>query len=546
MTDLPDNDLPAPLELTEGPISGREPGVSRTGSQVKKGQRPGKERPASADLILLGLKRQCEEADASFLTDQDGRLLHSNVSLQALLPLLDHAEPALLDRLISEALAFAHDRLILEAHSEGWHSLPRRRQPLSLPSGEELLLIDISLLLDADQTVKLLSGRLSRRPLDTVGPRSENVRERFEDIVRLVTDWVWETDRDLRLTYVSQRVNETLGQHPRLLIGRSLLDLGKSPKLSELLTTQWRRPFRDVEVEIMDREGRSRLFRLSAVPFYDPDHGTFAGYRGTAHDLTLERLREHAILQAKEAAEASNRAKSEFLAAISHELRTPLNAVIGFSEIMMTQAFGPIGTPVYAEYAQDIHQSAGHLLELINDILDISKIEAGKLSIDDEETDLNALIRSTARLVDARASENGVTLELVIAEGLPEVTLDARAIKQVLLNLLSNSVKFTERGGRISLKAGVAASGDFLLRVQDSGIGMDSDEIGVALSPFGQVDSSLSRKFQGTGLGLPLSKGLVELHGGTLEIESRKPGGTCVTVRLPAWRVVTQVASAQA
>lgn len=546
MTDLPDQDLPAPPELAGDPISGNEANGPRTGGRVKREQGLSKEQPENANLILLGLQRQCEEADASFLTDHTGRLIHSNVSMQALLPLLDHAEPALLDRLIAEALAFANDRLPLGDQAAGWHSLPRRRQPLSLPSGEELLLIDVSLLLDADQTVVLLSGRLSRRPLDAGGTRLENVRERFEDIVRLVTDWVWETDRDLRLTYVSQRVNDTLGQHPRLLIGRSLLDLGQSPKLSELLTTQWRRPFRDVEVEITDRDGRSRLFRLSAVPFYDPDHGTFAGYRGTAHDLTLERLREHAILQAKEAAEASNRAKSEFLAAISHELRTPLNAVIGFSEIMMTQAFGPIGTPVYAEYAQDIHQSAGHLLELINDILDISKIEAGKLSIDDEETDLDALIRSTARLVDARAAENGVTLELVIAEGLPEVTLDARAIKQVLLNLLSNSVKFTERGGRISLKAGVAPSGDFLLQVHDSGIGMDSDEIEVALSPFGQVDSSLSRKFQGTGLGLPLSKGLVELHGGELEIESRKPGGTCVTVRLPAWRVVTEPASVHA
>ncbi|WP_119167321.1 PAS domain-containing sensor histidine kinase [Algihabitans albus] len=543
MADPFDHYLPADPAPPREPIGGSGKAGDNQTVQSSAPSDPVHER---GELLLLGLQRQCEEAEASFLTDPDGRLLYSNVSMRALLPLLDHAEPGLLDRLIAEALALANDSLQPEVQVTGWRSLPRLRHRLSLPTGEELLLVDLSLFQDPDGNAKLLSGRLSRCPAETTGSQSENIRERFEDIVRLVTDWVWETDRDLRLTYVSQRVNETLGQHPRLLIGRSLLDLGQSPKLSELLTAQWRRPFRDVEVEITDRDARSRLFRLSAVPFYDPDHGSFAGYRGTAHDLTLERLREHAILQAKEAAESSNRAKSEFLAAISHELRTPLNAVIGFSEIMMTEAFGPIGTPVYAEYAQDIHQSAAHLLELINDILDISKIEAGKLSLDEEETDLEALIRSTARLVDARAAENGVALELAVAEGLPEVTLDARAVKQVLLNLLSNSVKFTERGGQISLKATIAASGDFLLQVRDSGIGMNQDDIEVALSPFGQVDSSLSRKFQGTGLGLPLSKGLVELHGGELEVESRKPGGTCVTVRLPAWRVVSEPESVHA
>ena len=523
MADPPDRELPATSNKLDTQAGGETPD----------------------DLLLLGLQRHSEEAEASFLADRNGRLLYSNPAMQALIPLLDHADPDLLNGLISEALAVANDGWPLETRGGGWRSLPQERRRLSLPGGDETRQIDLSLCLALDGRVRLLSGRVSRSPVGTAG-RQEDIRERLEDIVRLVTDWVWETDRELRLTYVSQRVSETLGQHPRLLIGRQLLELGQSPKLAEFLTAEWRRPFRDIEVEMTDRDGRPRLFRLSAVPVYDSASGSFAGYRGTAHDLTLERMREHAVLQAKEAAEASNRAKSEFLAAISHELRTPLNAVIGFSEVMMTEAFGPLGKPVYAEYAGDIHHSAAHLLELINDILDVSKIEAGKLNLDEEETDLETLIRSTARLVDPRAGENGVLLELLIAEGMPEVVLDARAIKQVLLNLLSNAVKFTDRGGRVTLKAGVGPTGDFLLRVEDSGIGMSREEIEVALTPFGQVDSSLSRKFQGTGLGLPLSKGLVELHGGQLEIDSRKPGGTSVIVCLPAWRVVAKPTSAQA
>ncbi len=498
--------------------------------------------PAVEELLLLGLQRQCEEAEASFLADPDGRLLHANAAMQALLPLLEAAAPELMDRLIAEACATCEEPAPPELRGDSWRTLPRQRQRVALPGGEETLLVDLSVCLAADGSLRLISGRLSRAPAAPTGTRLEDMRERFEDIVRLVSDWVWETDRELRLTFVSQRVSETLGQHPRLLLGRSLLDLGQSPQLTALLTEQWRRPFRDVEVEMTGREGRPYLFRLSAVPVYAPESGAFAGYRGTAHDVTRERMRERAILQAKEAAESANRAKSEFLAAISHELRTPLNAVIGFSEVMMTEAFGPMGKSIYAEYARDIHDSAAHLLELINDILDVSKIEAGKLQLDEEETDLAGLIHSTARLVRPRAAENGIALELEVAEALPEVTLDARAIKQVLLNLLSNAVKFTERGGRVRLAATVGAGGDFQLCVDDSGIGMTGEEIRVALTPFGQVDSSLSRKFQGTGLGLPLSKGLVELHGGRLEIDSRKPGGTCVRVRLPAWRVAGQAA----
>lgn len=501
-------------------------------------------------LLLLGLQRQADFGEACFLADAEGLLIHANASMQALLPLIEAGAPEALSTLIAKALGDAAVPA-RAGRRDGWVSLEPQTIEASLPDGTHGRTVTLAVYLGADGRPLLLSGRLHQRPSPTAcgeagGDRFETMRARFEDIVRLVSDWVWETDRALRLTYVSQRVGETLGQPPRLLLGRSLLELGTSEQLRALLTEDWRRPFRDVEVEMRDREGTPRLFRLSGVPVYAADTGAFCGFRGTAHDVTRERMRERAILQAKEAAEAANRAKSEFLAAISHELRTPLNAVIGFSEVMMSEAFGPLGQAVYAEYARDIHESAEHLLELINDILDVSKIEAGKLNLDEEETDVVDLVRAAARLVSARAQETGVALSLEVGADLPEITLDARAFKQVLLNLLSNAVKFTERGGSVVLAAGIGADGAFRLSVRDTGIGMSEAEIQVALTPFGQVDSSLARRFQGTGLGLPLSRGLVELHGGSLEVASRKPGGTCVTVRLPAWRTVTDRAVAGA
>jgi PAS domain S-box-containing protein len=502
------------------------------------------------ELLLLGLQRQADDGEASFLADADARLIQANAAMQALLPLLEAGAPQLLERLIAETLAEAQERGG-DSPGAGWISLPAQVLEARLPDGAELLTATLAVCLDAAGQPLLLSGRLRRAESETgqhraEADRFETMRARFEDIARLVSDWVWETDRELQLTYVSQRVGDTLGQHPRQFLGRSLRELGRSEELTAMLSQEWHRPFRDVEVEMHDREGAARLFRLSAVPVFAPDSGAFVGFRGTAHDVTRERMRERAILQAKEAAESANRAKSEFLAAISHELRTPLNAVIGFSEVMMTETFGPLGQKVYIEYARDIHNSAGHLLELINDILDVSKIEAGKLKLDEEETDVGDLIQAAARLVRPRAVENGVSLAVEIEPTLPEITLDARAFKQVLLNLLSNAVKFTERGGGVVLSAELDAEQGFRLAVRDSGIGMTPEEIGVALTPFGQVDSSLSRKFQGTGLGLPLTKGLVELHGGDMEIESRKPGGTSVTVRLPAWRTVTAESLAKA
>ena len=272
------------------------------------------------------------------------------------------------------------------------------------------------------------------------------------------------------------------------------------------------------------------------------DHKTADGSTvGIRTDITDLKLREEALYAAKETAEIASRSKSEFLANISHELRTPLNAIIGFSEIMREEIFGPLGSPQYREYIGDVLESAHHLLGVINDILDVAKAEAGKLELSEEHVEIAQVVNSARRLVQERAQRSRVTIRTNLPSDLPPLHADERKLKQILLNLLTNSVKFTPAGGFIEIAARLAETGDFLLTVRDTGIGIATEDIATALAPFGQVDSKLNRKYEGTGLGLPLSNAMVKLHGGELTIESAVGTGTTVTIRLPAARVRASV-----
>ncbi len=251
----------------------------------------------------------------------------------------------------------------------------------------------------------------------------------------------------------------------------------------------------------------------------------------------VQRLLRQEAETARQAAELAIRTKSEFLANMSHELRSPLNAIIGFAEIMKDELFGPIGRPQYAEYCEDIHASGTHLLEIINDILDLSKMEAGKLQLNEETVDIRDMIESCVRLMRVRAQEVSVALETKIEPDLPRVCVDPRKMKQILLNLLSNAVKFTPEGGRVETSARLANGGRFVLEIADTGIGIATEHVETAMSAFGQVDSSLTRKHQGTGLGLSLTEALVELHGGEFQLESAVNVGTRAIVTLPSHRV---------
>jgi two-component system cell cycle sensor histidine kinase PleC len=242
--------------------------------------------------------------------------------------------------------------------------------------------------------------------------------------------------------------------------------------------------------------------------------------------------------EARRNAEMANFAKSQFLAQMSHELRTPLNAILGFSEVMKGEMFGPHSSPQYAEYAGDIHSSGQHLLSLINEILDLSRIEAGRYELNEEALTLAHVVEECHHLLKVRAKNKGVAIVERFEPGMPKLWADERAIRQIVLNLMSNSIKFTPAGGEITLKVGWTASGGQYVSVKDTGPGIPEDEIPIVLSNFGQGSNAIKSAEQGTGLGLPIVQGLVNTHGGTFTLKSTVRVGTEVTVTFPAERVM--------
>ena len=244
------------------------------------------------------------------------------------------------------------------------------------------------------------------------------------------------------------------------------------------------------------------------------------------------------LVGSKMKAEVASIAKGEFLATMSHELRTPLNAIIGFSSTLQEEIFGKLNTDKQREYINDINLSGIHLLELINDILDVSAIEAGKLEFHEGEIDVGEMVELCVRLVRLRAEKYDVNVSVSLPETLPKLYADSRRIQQILLNLLSNAAKFSDQGGTINLNVDVGDTGSISFAVVDTGIGMDEQELATAMEAFGQTGSSETSKYEGTGLGLPLTKSLVEMHGGTLEITSEKGVGTTVTAIFPPERVI--------
>jgi signal transduction histidine kinase len=256
------------------------------------------------------------------------------------------------------------------------------------------------------------------------------------------------------------------------------------------------------------------------------------------------RERTAALETQKLRAEQANQAKTRFLATMSHELRTPLNAIVGFSALLRNETFGALGDPRYREFVQDIQDGGEHLLKIINDILDIAKIEAGSVVLRERTIDAAELVGECVRMTQPMAEKTGITLNHAVAPDPLHFRADETKVKQVLLNVLSNAVKFTPTGGQVDLNATMDRDGSVTFTIADSGIGMRAEDIPVALAIFSQIDNPLTRSRQGTGLGLPLSKLLVELHGGSFEIDSQPGRGTVVTIRLPAPRQVADGAAA--
>jgi two-component system cell cycle sensor histidine kinase PleC len=360
---------------------------------------------------------------------------------------------------------------------------------------------------------------------------------RFRDFAEATSDSFWEMDANLcfsNTTLMQDSIHSTTTE----LIGNTRwgavgADAQNDPHWSaHRQDMEAHRPFRNFEYWLDDKAGNARCISISGVPQFD-DSGVFLGYRGGAMDVTNLKKAEESVRAALEDAREADKAKQDFLANMSHELRTPLNAIMGFSEVMQMEFFGPLNNARYLDYVNDISQSANHLLVLVNDILDLSKIEAGKLELSFADIDLAAVASAAVRELEGSMRKKSQHFSMDIDRNAATIHADGSAVRQMLTNLLSNAMKFTPENGDISLSVGMAGPDMVKITVADSGVGIPKSDIDKVLSPFGQSgDIKLARE-GGTGLGLPIVAALAKLHDGTLEIDSKVGTGTQVHITLP-------------
>ncbi|HEY9080220.1 transporter substrate-binding domain-containing protein [Magnetovibrio sp.] len=397
------------------------------------------------------------------------------------------------------------------------------------------------------ETLDQLEVRVEERTRDLSNEviarqKSEAELRKLSRAVEQSSSVIYITDIDATIEYVNPKFSELLGYTPDEAIGRNakLLQSGNTP--TEVYQDMWQAILSGDEWrgELEDRTKSGEVFwaAVSISPVRD-EHNAITHFIAMHENITARKNTEIAMANARQAAELANKAKTDLMANMSHELRTPLNAIIGFSETMKHSVFGPLGNAQYEEYAGFIHSSGTHLLQLINDILDVSAVEAGKLNLREEEVIVQDICAAAMQIISPKADEKCISLKPIDTPDLPMLMADPLRLKQIFINLLSNAVKFTPENGNISCDAHIDEQNKMVLTITDTGIGMDHDGLDKAMTKFGQVDSSLSRTHEGTGLGLPLTQGLVELHGGTMELESAIGKGTKVSLTFPAERVLT-------
>ncbi len=381
---------------------------------------------------------------------------------------------------------------------------------------------------------------------DVTGLYAESVKakasaQRLADFAEAAADWMWELDANAIFTLVAPHRDSTVPV--MFLLGQPLDSLAqimpnKEARIAIDREIRAKVPFRNFRFRIV-ADGKIWNLSASGKPVFD-DKGNFTGHRGIFRDVTEEVKVSMQLREAKNRAEDASKAKSEFLAHMSHELRTPLNAIIGFSEAMSLGVFGQIEQPKYREYVADIHDSGKHLLSIINDILDISRIESGKGELSEENVDVYTLIQDCLRMIEGRAVDVGHTITVETPPVLPGLWADKRMLKQILINLLGNAVKFTPDGGEITLYARMNGEDALCLSVRDNGPGIPAENLVRVLTPFDRGDAHTRSSTQGSGLGLPLSKMLMDMHGGTLDLKSTVGQGTMVTVAFPPGRTRRQ------
>jgi PAS domain S-box-containing protein len=362
-------------------------------------------------------------------------------------------------------------------------------------------------------------------------------------ILDVASDGIITLDKDGRILSFSAGAESIFGLNASSVIGTGL---------AELLTAESRKSLRDYlaalngpglaavfndgrEVTAANRQGGTVPLFLTVGKIQSP--ASRAVFCVVVRDITSFKRTEKELREAKEVAESASRQKSEFLARISHELRTPLNAIMGFSEVMQQERFGPLRNDKYKAYANDIHTSGSHLLSLINDLLDLSKVEAGKLELDFTAVSLEEASDNAIKLLQQQATVSRILVRKSFPNKLPRVVADHRALKQVIINLLSNAIKYTNAGGEVIVSAAFEKNGEVKFRVKDSGIGMTEEQLSEALQPFTRLETP-GRDRQGTGLGLPLTKALVEANRARFAISSAPGKGTLAEIIFPGTRVL--------
>ncbi len=453
------------------------------------------------------------------------------------------------EKMIGKSPADLFERAVVEQLEQSFSSCVKTKRPVTFnalprfPGGVRVQAFILNPIIEADGRVHYIDIMARPDMVDSI----QLQRER-DDAIMLLTSLfdasglgIVVTDHHGRIV----RVNDTfladyewtredlLGEEFALLIPPE--DQAISRKLHQAFIERGRHGTR--ELQILKKDGSVADIVITTALLELSQKRRFMV--STIRDVTERKNILRNLRRAKEDADSANKAKSSFLANMSHELRTPLNAIIGFSELMKYQTFGPINNPKYEEYLSDIHFSARHLLDIINDVLDMSKIEAGKVDLMESEVHVPAVLDSVQRIMNDRAQAAQVTLDMVVDPAMPGVRADQRLLRQILINLVANAVKFSGAGKKVQVKAELLKPANALrIAVIDEGCGIPADKIRLVLEPFGQVNDPKYFKGQGTGLGLPLAKAMVELHDGTLTLESEEGKGTKVTLDFPPERTL--------
>ena len=527
-----------PSDLRAGAENTRDLGIDARAEQPTGGQGDASTaRGADDDEVRRNASAVLDRLPVGALVVRDGRALYANRALLELIGYRDFAE-------FQAANALARmfrdrDPQAMTAEDAGAVAIVRGDgQIVSVDGhaqaigwdGAPATLITLRRSLEAELRARM---RLAEGGAATPGGLANGDLQAMLD---RASDGAVTLDLAGRILSLNAPAERLFGYHQNEIAGESLLMLlapQSHPEATARLESLSRggeaeAAFRPLQVVGRDRDGASIPLALTLARIGPSDAPQFCAL---LRDLRRERETERRLIAAREAAEAASAAKTDFLAQVSHEIRTPLHAILGFAEVMLEERFGPVGNERYKDYIKDIHASGSHVMSLADDLLDLSKIEAGKLELAFASVDANSVIRECVSLMQPQAARERVIMRVSLHDRLPRVMVDERSLKQIMLNLMSNAVKFNEPGGQVIVSTAVDAAGQAVIRVRDTGVGMNENEVGLALTPFSQVGKTGAKG--GAGLGLPLTKALVEANKAEFSIKSRREQGTLIEIAFP-------------